>query len=287
MREDAPSRTAEAVCLARATERRRPPGERILDDPYARHFLGAAARAALTTWEVSGRLGEQVMRAAPGLVHYVLCRHRYIDDCLTAALADPAPIQVVALGAGYDSRAWRFADALAGRPFFEVDHPATAGRKQGIVDGLELPAVDRRVAVTDFLSSPLEAVLEGAGFEPGLRSFFIWEGVSMYLTREAIKRTLRAIRGLAGPGSELAMDAWFLLDSPDLRAAAHRMSAGLLSLMGEPITFGIHPEDVGDFLRREGLELADLATPEELERRYVCDGRRVYPAAYLLRAEIG
>lgn len=287
MRDDAPSRTAEAVCLARATEQRRPPDARILDDPYARHFLGPAARAALATWEVSGRLGDQVMRAAPGLVHYILCRHRYIDDCLADFLADPAPGQVVALGAGYDSRAWRFAEALAGRPFFEVDHPATAGRKEAIVERLELPAVDRRLVVTDFLSSPLEEVLHGAGLEPGRRTFFVWEGVSMYLTRQAIKQTLRVIRGLSGPGSGLAMDFWFLLDTPDLLTSAHRVSAGLLSLMGEHITFGIHPEDVGDFLRREGLALADLADPEELERRYMRDGRRVYPATYLLRAEVG
>jgi methyltransferase (TIGR00027 family) len=286
VRDNAPSRTAEAVCLIRAVEQRREEAERILLDPYAREFLGPLSRATLSTVEATGRVGEQLEQAALGLVPYVLCRHRFIDDALAAFLADPAPCQVVLLGAGYDSRAWRFASALAGRPFFEVDHPATAGRKARIVEKLTLPEVDRRVALTDFLSTPLSEVLAEAGFQEGLRTFFVWEGVSMYLTREAIKETLRAVAALGGAGSQLAMDFWFLLDSPDLLATAHRMSSGLLSFLGEPITFGIHPEDVGDFLRREGLTLEDLAEPRELARRYVRDRRRVYPAAYLLRARL-
>ncbi len=69
-------------------------------------------------------------------------------------------------------------------------------------------------------------------------------------------------------------------------ASCHRMSAGLLSLMGEHITFGIHPEDVGDFLRREGLTLREVADAAELERRYIGDDRRVYPDAYLLSAQV-
>jgi len=286
MKDDAPSRTAEVVCLARASDQRRPPDDRILDDPYARSFLGALSRAALATAEMSGKLGDEIERSALGLLPYVLCRHRYIDDCLAAFLADPAPGRVVLLGAGYDSRAWRFADALAGRTLYEVDHPATAGRKETIVAGMTLPEVDRRVVVTDFIHTPLEEALADVGVAPGERTFFVWEGVSMYLTREALKQTFRVMREVAGPGSKLAMDFWYLTDKPDLRSTAHRMSPGLLSLLGEHITFGIHPEDVGDFLRREGLNLLEIADARELERRYVRDSRRVYPAAYLLHAEV-
>ena len=41
-----PSQTAEAVCWMRASEQRRKPSERILDDPYAKLFLGPMLRAA-------------------------------------------------------------------------------------------------------------------------------------------------------------------------------------------------------------------------------------------------
>ena len=282
---NAPSQTAEAVCLMRATEQRRPPGERILDDPYARLFLGRLSRAALASWEASGKLGDVAARLSPGLAAYVLTRHRFIDDCLGRALeADVA--QLVLLGAGYDSRAYRFAAGLGGRPVFEVDFPATSRRKARILarSADTLPRVTVHRIEIDFERDSLEERLRQAGFRKGARSFFVWEGVSMYLTRAAVKATLATIRDITAPRSDLAMDFWHLLDSPDLVATAYRMSANLLSLLGEPVTFGIHPEDVGPFLDRLGYRVLDLADSADLERRYVRDGRSVVPGNYLVHA---
>ena len=67
-------------------------------------------------------------------------------------------------------------------------------------------------------------------------------------------------------------------------ATVHRTGPNLLQWLGEPITLSMHPEDVGAFLAREGFELADLADAAELERRYVRDERRVYPACYCVLA---
>jgi methyltransferase (TIGR00027 family) len=280
---NAPSQTAEAVCLMRATEQRRAPAERIVDDPYAKLFLGGLSRAALASWEASGTLGTLAERLSPGLAAYVLTRHRFIDDCLHQALAGDIA-QLVLLGAGYDSRAYRFAAALKGRPVFEVDFPATSRRKASILAGSTdpLPPTDVRRVEIDFESDSLEMRLRESGFAKGRRSFVVWEGVSMYLTRAAVKATLTTIRDITHAGSELAMDFWHLLDSPDLLSSAYRMSANLLSLLGEPVTFGIHPEDVGPFLDRLGYRVLDLADAAELERRYVRDGRRVVPGSYLV-----
>jgi hypothetical protein len=41
---------------------------------------------------------------------------------------------------------------------------------------------------------------------------------------------------------------------------------------------------VPGFLEREGYAVIDLADAAELERRYVRDGRRVYPANFVLHA---
>src|SRR5712691_9036033 len=97
-----PSQTAEAVCLMRASDQRRPPAERIVDDPYARWFLGPMSRATLASWEASGRWGRLAERLSPGLTAWVLTRHRYVDDCLVGALEGDVD-QVVLLGAGYDT----------------------------------------------------------------------------------------------------------------------------------------------------------------------------------------
>jgi methyltransferase (TIGR00027 family) len=288
MQKNQPSRTAEATAFQRATERQRPARKRIVDDPWAEHFLRPALRAALAAYRSS-----VVLKGADdllGLTPFVVTRHRYIDDKLAAALHTGVE-QVVILGAGYDSRAFRFADRLGTRPVFEVDHPATQGRKERILAALgkrlELPRVDVRRVSIDFQSQSLEKRLALCGFDHARSSFFIWEGVSMYLTREAVKATLGTLARIAPVGSELVFDAWFLLDEPDLRATAFRLSANLLYVLGEPVTFSLHPEDAEAFLARQGFALLEIARARDLERRYARLPRRhVHPACYLVHAAI-
>ncbi|MEC7948572.1 MAG: SAM-dependent methyltransferase [Myxococcota bacterium] len=284
---DDASRTAEVTALIRASDRRWDPSARILDDPYAERFLGPLMKAALRTWQAGGALSRSLGKVAPLIRNYVLARHRFIDEALGAALAGSDVEQVVVLGAGYDSRAWRFAKALHGRPIFEVDHPATAGRKTAMLArwGLELPDTDRRVVGLDFEFDELGDKLHAAGFDSRRPSFFIWEGVSMYLTRTAVKDTLHRMACLGGPGSELCADFWFLLDSPDARATVQRMSTGLLHVLGEPVVFGIHPEEVDHFLQRLGWVSEDIADQSTLYDRYVpARDRELNPAQYVLRA---
>lgn len=289
MQETSPSRTAEVVCLFRALEQRREAAARILDDPYAHLFLGRSTTAALRAAMAAGPLAELPERFLPGLSAFVLARHRFMDEALSRALArtgDERVQQVVVLGAGYDTRAWRFAEALAGRPVFEVDFPSTSKRKDDVAikAARALPTTTVRRVQVDFLRETFEGPLVRAGFVRGAATFVVWEGVSMYLTRAAVKATLGLVRTLCAPGTELVLDCWFLLDAPDLRAAAHRFSANLLHLLGEPVLFGIHPEDVGAFLSREGFALVDLADAAALTQRYVRDQRTVYPANFVVHA---
>lgn len=254
----------------------------MLDDPYARGFLSVFGRTQLS-------LGNLPIH--PSVNHFVVCRHRFMDDALGQALDHPAadepPLaQVVVLGAGYDSRAYRFADRLAGIKVFEVDHPATAARKRSILaKRQDVPTVDIEYVTIDFQTQQLDERLLSAGFQKGARTFFFWEGVSMYLRRDAVKATLQTLAELGGPGSDLTMDYWFYLDHPSVSATAMRLSAGFLHLLAEPILFSMHPEDCPDFMRKNGWAVAAIGTAKELERRYLPDGRRVYPAGYVVAAK--
>ena len=117
--------------MARALEHLKPPAERVVDDPWAQLFVSPAARRALAAW--SGSLTGRVFRqlGATG-TSYVPLRHRFIDEHLAAALDDGVE-QVVLLGAGYDTRAYRFADQLDGRPVFEVDLAAISRAKAATI----------------------------------------------------------------------------------------------------------------------------------------------------------
>jgi methyltransferase (TIGR00027 family) len=281
-----PSLTAEAVTMARALEHLKPEDERIVDDPWAHLFLSTPARRALAAW--SGSLtGRVLRRLGPSGTTYVPLRHRFIDDHLTAAL-DAGAAQVVLLGAGYDTRAYRFADQLAGRPVYEVDlAPISQSKARTIEKHADaFPNANVVRVEIDFERQTLSEVLTHVGFVAGATTFCTWEGVPMYLTRAAVTATLGGVRDLAGPGSRLAHDMWFLVDDPGPMGTARRMVPSALSLIGEPVTFAVHPEDYGALLGRHGFDLVDCMLASELHARYAPDVLAVLDdSMYVLCAE--
>ena len=281
-----PSLTAEAVTMARAVEQLKPAAERVIDDPWAQYFLSSAARRTLAAWSdtVTGRV---LRRLGPTGTTYVPLRHRFIDEHLALAL-DAGVTQVVLLGAGYDTRAYRFADQLDGRPVFEVDLAPISRAKAATIAKHEdeFPEANVVRVEIDFESQAVTDVLSDAGCAIGDSTFFVWEGVPMYLTRAAVKATLDAVHQLSGAGSQIAHDMWYLVDDPGPLGTARRTAPGALSLIGEPVTFGVHPEDYRDFMRRHGFNIVDLALASELQARYAPRTRAaVDDSLYVLCAE--
>jgi methyltransferase (TIGR00027 family) len=177
---------------------------------------------------------------------------------------------------------------LGDRPIWEVDFPATARRKARLErqHADELPPSTLRRVEVDFERQSFAERLVSEGFTAGARTFFVWEGVSMYLTRRAVKESLAAMRDLGGAGSQLAADFWYLVDADDAASFLRRISPNLLALLGEPVLFGIHPEDVGPFLERQGIAIREILEAADLEARYLAgDSRRCYPAFYVVAAE--
>jgi len=268
-----PSRTAEVVACMRALETRR--GTGLLDDPHAAGFLSPPFILTLALGRASG-LVDGLWKGWPGIGNFVVVRHRWFDDRLRRAI-ERGVQHVLILGAGYDSRCKR----IPGPTYWEVDHPATARRKRRISP--DHPA--RRVDV-DFATQQLTDQLIEAGFPVGVPVFAIWEGVTMYLSRQAVCGTLHALHELLGPGSELVFDAFQVVDDPGIEGHAHRLSPTLMPLVGEPVTFFIHPADMGDFLHRQGWSIDELADASAL-RSALCPDRVVYRPMYVVRCSRG
>ena len=114
--------------------------------------------------------------------YYVIARTRYFDDLLQQQLAGGAE-QLVILGAGYDSRPYRFADRLewcAGvRGGSSCDVRGEEQAKVGALFG-EIPANVAYVAV-DFTLDKLADKLLTCGYRTTLPTVFLWEGVTPYL----------------------------------------------------------------------------------------------------------
>jgi methyltransferase (TIGR00027 family) len=218
--------------------------------------------------------------------NWVPLRHRYIDDHLVELL-DAGAVQVVLLGAGYDMRAYRFAERLGGRPVYEVDLPAISRAKAATIDRhrKQFPKTNVVRVEIDFEHQTLAEVLADAGLQIGGLTFVTWEGVPMYLTRAAVKATLDAVHDLTGAGSLIAHDMWTVVDDPSPLGTVRRIAPTALSFIGEPVTFAVHPEEIDAFYERRGFDVVDIATGEQLVERYDAGRAFVDPSVYAVVAK--
>jgi methyltransferase (TIGR00027 family) len=283
MKKSRTSTAAQGIALTRALEYERPPAERICDDPLAGKFISPAF---FLLGKLFAGYGE---RKGPGVLGFLVVRCRYIDDCLKESLSSGAA-QVVILGAGLDSRAYRIAECKNGVRVFEVDQPATQALKIEKVKRVlgALPGYVDYVPI-DFNTEDFGNLLS-AGYDPGKKTFFIWEGVTYYLTAAAVDRTLAFVAGHSSPGSVIVFD---YLHSSALAAGKKRGEIVRMQrasrFTGEGLTFGIEEGKIEEFLRARGFgRIADM-TADELHRIYFAGANRnrtVAPVYAIARAEV-
>ena len=278
MRPDQPSRTAEYMAFFRACESVRPPGKRLFVDPFAAHFVNPSLRRAISisAIPVLGALLLWYMdRRAEGARTSAIARTRLIDDAVCEALRGNIR-QIVILGAGFDCRAYRLT-GVEMAAVFEVDHPATLALKlAGLGRALpELPSSVHFVEI-DFNRQSLPQRLAEAGFDTSLPALFLWEGVTHYLTSEAVDSVLRYV-STCWPGSRLVFS---YIHSGVLDGSVHFEGAADLvrnvARLGEPWTFGLDPAALAEFLRARGLQLdRDASARDYRSEYYGKDGGRM------------
>ncbi len=262
---DRASLTAEYMALFRALESTRPESCRLFSDPFAPIFLRHWRRCLLriARLDAGRRLVEHLLdRNAPGARAAGIARTKWIDDQATSAL-ETIP-QLVLLGAGFDTRAYRLASAQSSITF-ELDHPQTSLAKQAALNKALGPLTEKvRFAAIDFNCQSLIEVLRQAGFDPLRTACFIWEGVTNYLSAEAVDAVLRQIRQ-AATGSVLLFTYIHraVLEQPQQFFGAEKLMRRLQSY-GEPWTFGLLPEELDAYLSARGLRLMKDASVAEV-----------------------
>jgi methyltransferase (TIGR00027 family) len=264
MRAGRPSRTAEQNAAFRAAESRRPPGVRLFSDPYAAGLLPSGLRflAWMSSVPIVGEgINWFVETRWPGARSSIVARTRLIDDWLCEPTTAGVK-QVVLLGAGFDSRAWRL-PALAGARIFEVDHPATSAEKRRRLARLGADFAHVRFVPVDFDQQMPAPGLVQAGFDPSQRTIVIWDGVTNYLQPEAVDAITSWVGALARGGRFIFtyIHSGVLDGSMSFEGAAAVLRAVRRS--GEPWTFGMRPDTIPDYLNQRGLHLlADLGADE-------------------------
>jgi methyltransferase (TIGR00027 family) len=200
-------------------------------------------------------------------------RQTFFDTVIDQHLAGIT--QLVILGAGFDTRAFRLPRDTRIRAF-EVDTPNTqAVKRAGLAKaGLDLSRVT--FVAADFEREDWLKLLIDAGFNPHEPALFLWEGVTMYLDRAAIESTLRKIAS-AARGSVVAFD-YFTTECLESKAFYWRFARWATRAAGEPLKFGIDRtpparERLAELLRSCGLALDEQRTlGQETDSKYAWGG---------------
>jgi methyltransferase (TIGR00027 family) len=213
-------------------------------------------------------------RRWPGVRPALIARTQLIDEVIAAATGGIE--QLVILGAGFDSRAYRM-PGLQQLGVFEVDHPDTqAAKRAALSRTLAEPPKHVRFVASDFSQGDLAAAMGAAGYSESLRSFILWEGVTGYLTAAAVDATL-AWCSRASAGSRLLLTYLHrdVLTRPEVFAGTERLFASL-ERFGEQLRFGIDPDELPEFLAARGFALeSDFGAAEYRQRAYGEAARRM------------
>jgi methyltransferase (TIGR00027 family) len=267
---DAPSSfTAETMALQRAFESHRPSQSRLFSDPYADAFLRpwmrwlATASGVPILRGVATRLFDA--KTGPGPRPSAIIRTRVIDDALVDIVAHHrGRSQVVILGAGFDTRAYRL-NALAAARVFELDHPATQQAKRAAIERLSLSSNHVIHAPINFEHDDLYQVLIRAGLDSTRPIVFVWEGVTNYLSAHAVDDTLATIRR-ASAGQDATLIVTYIdiraLDNPSPFPEAGRWVKAVRDA-GEPWTFGLDPRSATQYFHDRGYRVrSDVSTKD-------------------------
>jgi methyltransferase (TIGR00027 family) len=261
-----------ATATLRATEWHRPEENRLFDDPFTLRCLPPLWHLIARLLSLPG-LGDALFalreRLTPGIVGNLLCRTRYIDDALDHALEGNLA-QVVILGAGFDARPYRVA-GIDRTHVFEVDHPAPQRLKRDRLRHAlgRLPGHVTFVPL-DFGRQRLGEALLAAGFEAREETFFVWEGVTQYISGRAVDATLRYVSRGTAPGSRIAFTyIWQGIIDGSARSQTDERIVASARRLGAPWVFGLEPVRIEKYLADRGLTLIEDVGAEVYRQRYL------------------
>jgi methyltransferase (TIGR00027 family) len=281
-----PSRTSILTAAARAFGSREPDASVRNPDWVADRLIGPAELALIADHPISKALDQNFEDAIYdpdifGFTWLMLVRTRFIDERMERAVRSGAT-QLVILGAGFDTRAHRFIELLKDTAVIEIDYGVTQEyKKRRVKEALGGAPANVVYVPIDFTRESLGEVLRRAGFQPGRKTYYICEGLSMYVPEDGMKETLRSIAVESAPGSTLLME---YLNRGFLELL-RKYPTGMIKNAfdwGEPFVFGVPDGQDREFFLQVGLELGETLKIGGIEaNRYTMRQDGSYYGAHL------
>jgi len=266
------SSTGYGPAVMRAMENLLPEDKLLFEDPYSEKLLSPFYKLFVIImrppkiWNFLMNMRE---KWTPGVVGGILCRTRYIDDVLNNAIKEGVET-VVNLGTGMDTRAFRI-PGIENIQYFELDLPEVLKVKRAYIDKKigELPSNVSLVPI-DFNTQDLGEELKKAGYALSSETFFIWEGVTQYISKEAVDNTLKYV-AQAYTGSRIVFT--YVLESfINGSYTPNGLNTLYKTLLNKknPLWFcGFDPAEMSEYLSQYSLSLIEDVGHEEFLERYI------------------
>ena len=266
--------TAQGVAKQRLIETIAGADKRVINDPYADSFVIGSGFIKLMGHKLNTWLSEKL---APGFHEHLISRTKFIDELIEKSAVNGTE-QYVILGAGYDSRAHRL-ELPSSLKIFEVDQPEVSDNKLAKLPK-QLPNSDNVTYVNiDFSYQSLTEQLIGAGFDQKKSTIFTLEGVSQYITKEAVSSTIKELASLTRDTNSIFFMSYVdeLLDkNPEAcfgegypnPAKKASLIKGLSAKVGEPWISFYNGAEIEDLLSQNGYSIEENVTLEDLNSLY-------------------
>jgi methyltransferase (TIGR00027 family) len=198
------------------------------------------------------------------MARHLASRTAFVDRAVVGWLsAGGERRQLVAVGAGYDGRALRYASPDA--RWFELDHPDTQTDKLARLARLDIDVTSIAFVAADFATDDVAAALTAAGHDASAPTLYTCEGVAGYLTHDALAPLLRSLASCAARGSRLAITLH--LDATSQHHDARARLGAAVAAMGEPLRSSLPRAELRPFLLGTGwrVERAVDATGADVD----------------------
>ena len=264
-----PSKTAETIAMVRVSESRKPEDECVCYDPHAIRFISQEVLDfAAHNPEKYKTFVARNERLVPGASNSIVARVRFFDDIVKSSINDGLE-QLVILGAGYDTRAYRI-EGLDKIKVLEIDHPATQSIKIEKITEIfgSLPDYVTYIPIDLELNNFGQQLLE-SGYNKSLKTLFIMEGLLMYLSPEMVDKILSFTVHNSGKGSAIIFDyiPLSVVDGTCKLEAGQNWRNGVMAV-GEPFLFGIKDGEIQSFLVQRGFGNIKNMTSEDYKKAY-------------------
>jgi methyltransferase (TIGR00027 family) len=262
------SGTAMATAFMRALAAYDPRKEMRGNDYLAEIFLEEEQKKplkdpAIRAWVMKNRI-------APGAYEFMIARTAFFDRIVEKALKENRE-QMVMLGAGYDSRPYRFEKFIQDTKIFELDAKPTQQHKKECLQQAGI-SISRQIIFLpiNFETDNLEDALVEAGFSREKKALFIWEGVTYYLRAEVVDHMLAFVRTNSPSGSSIGFDYASLSDEALNADGVKELRKHMQSRhSNEPTKFGIRTGKIKAFLAERGFEVVEHLTAAEMNENYL------------------